>query len=120
MDINVENGDGWTSVVQDTPDNYFAATWSGSVQVTINGSYSFSVQAGYDGGSILYVDGSVVVNVEPLFRRFLPFQTVNGVVNLNAGQHSVLVSFFQNEDYSGISVWWNGPDTGTTWALLQS
>ena len=106
-DIDVENGDGnqyWTSLVQATPHDYFAATWSGNFQVTTGGSYSFA--AGSDDGSIVYIDGSEVVNNDGLH----PFQTVNGVVNLNAGQHSVVVNFFQND----------GPDTGNTWALLQS
>ena len=116
-DIDVENGDGnqyWTSLVQATPHDYFAATWSGNFQVTTGGSYSFA--AGSDDGSIVYIDGSEVVNNDGLHA----FQTVNGVVNLNAGQHSVVVNFFQNEGNAGISVSWNGPDTGNTWALLQS
>ena len=106
-EINVENGDGnqyWTSLVEETPKNYFAAKWSGSFQVATGGLYVFA--AGSDDGSILYIDGSEVVNNDGLHA----FQTVNGVVNLNAGQHSVVVNFFQND----------GPDTGNTWALLQS
>ena len=110
MEINVENGDG----NQYTPNDYFAATWSGSFQVTTGGSYSFA--AGSDDGSILYIDGSEVVNNDGLHA----FQYVENFVSLNAGQHSVVVNFFQNEGNAGISVWWNGPDTGDSWVLLQS
>ena len=97
-----------------TPDFYFAATWTGSFQVVSGGVYLFA--AGSNDGSILSIDGSVVVNNDGIHT----FKTLYGAVGLVPGQHSVSVGFFQNEENSGISIQWSGPDTGGAWSLLQS
>ena len=104
----------WTALVPGTPDFYFAATWTGSFQVVSGGVYQFA--AGSNDGSILSIDGSVVVNNDGIHT----FKTLYGAAGLVPGQHSVSVGFFQNEGFSGISIQWSGPDTGGAWSLLQS
>jgi uncharacterized protein YaiE (UPF0345 family) len=108
--INVPGGNcaqAWRSLIKDTPDNYFAATWTGSIMVETAGQYTFCTSS--DDGSSLWVDGSMVVNNGCVHS----WETKCGPpLTLTAGEHSVYADMFQNKGDLGMLATWSGPDTG--------
>ena len=114
--INIQNGYGnfyWAPLVSGTPENHFAVTWTGSVNVIIGGSYTFCTSS--DDGSTISIGGSVVVTNNGIHG----WLTKCGTVNLSPGLHSAYVDYFQNEFGDGIQATWSGPDTDNTEVLLQ-
>jgi hypothetical protein len=109
--INVPRAKGaqaWRSLVRDTPDNYFAATWMGSITVKVAGRYTFCTSSDSDDGSSLWVDGSLVVSIGVVHSWAQKCSSVR----LIEGQHLVYADMFQNEGASGMLATWSGPDTG--------
>ena len=103
----------WTSLVPGTPNNYFAATFTGFVKITAAGAYSFCLLS--DDGSSLSVDGvAVVQNLE-----FHSYHRVCGIIHLLAGVHSLIVSYYQIEDDAGVLLTYSGPDTSNIEVVLQ-
>lgn len=113
--INIPNG--WESfsflsLVPNTPGNYFAATFTGSLSVVKGGTYTFCTSS--DDGSTLSMDGSVVLDNGGLHG----WQTQCGTVSLSPGPHSAYIDFFQNEGDAGIQATWSGPDTDGATVLI--
>ena len=113
---NIPNDQGneyWTSLVPGTPNNYFAATFTGFVKITTAGEYLLCLLS--DDGSALSVDGVAVV-------QNLNFGSYNrqcGIIHLLAGVHSLIVSYYQIEDDAGVLLTYSGPDTSNIEVVLQ-
>ena len=103
----------WTSLVPGTPNNYFAATFTGFVKITTAGEYLLCLLS--DDGSSLSVDGvAVVQNL-----NFFSYNRQCGKTHLLAGVHSVLVSYFQIAEEAGVLLTYSGPDTSNIEVVLQ-
>ena len=113
---NIPNDQGneyWTSLVPGTPNNYFAATFTGFVKITKAGAYFFCLSS--DDGSSLSVDGETVVHNlnSGVYNR------VCGVIRILAGVHSLIVSYYQIENEAGVLLTYSGPDTSNIEVVLQ-
>lgn len=85
--------DGWT------------ARWTRIVEFTA-GKYTFTVRA--DDGVTVKVDGNVVVT-QP---NFAAGQSFTGSVDLTAGQHTIVVDFYDSQQDANLFVTWD-PQVGT-------
>jgi len=81
----------------------FVLRFSGSIAVAKEGSYTFFTES--DDGSRLYVDGKVVVNNDGLHGM----SEKSGKVQLSAGAHALLVTYFNNGGGEGLNASWQGP-----------
>lgn len=104
MDLN--NG-GATIPAGVGPDNY-QGYYSGMVNITSGGSYTFST--GSDDGSMVWVDGQLVVSNNH-FQGFA-YPQASGSLNLTPGRHSIIVGFYEGGGGDSIRVGINGADTG--------
>ncbi len=82
--------------------NYFLR-FTGSLQVPTNGAYTFYLNS--DDGSMLWVDGALVVtNDGPHAAR-----EISATTNLTAGLHAIQVGYFQNTGGATLELRWAGP-----------
>ena len=81
----------------------FAIRFSGAISVPKQGRYTFYLKS--DDGSCAYVDGVKVVDDDGVH----PPTEKSGAVELSAGDHPILVTFFQNAAGYELSVEWEGP-----------
>jgi uncharacterized protein YjbI with pentapeptide repeats len=89
--------------------NNVAAKWSGFVNISTAGTYTFYSPSG--DGTLLYIDGHQVVNND------LQHTFVDGTstpVTLTAGLHSFMELYEQGNGPAGVRVDYSGPDTGNT------
>ncbi len=110
MDLN--NG-GTTIPAGVGPDNY-QAFYSGMVEITTGGSYAFST--GSDDGSMVWVDGQLVVS-NNRFQGFA-YPQVTGSITLTPGRHSIVVGFYEGGGGDSLRVGINGADTGNVDVFL--
>ncbi|HVS22311.1 MAG TPA: OmpA family protein [Gammaproteobacteria bacterium] len=73
---------------------WFALDYRGSIYVAHAGAYAFRL--GSDDGSILYIDGKPVVNIDGLH----PWWWGKGTANLTEGDHAFRLSYMQGPAYS--------------------
>ena len=88
----------------DTTDS--GAEWTGLLDIATAGSYTFQTTS--DDGSLLYVDGTQIVNDDGSHAM----QTATGSVNLTPGEHVVTVEYVQSGGGAGVIAQYSGPDTG--------
>lgn len=81
----------------------FMLVFKGSIAVPRSGQYDFYIAS--DDGSMLYVDGKVVINHDGLHGM----SEKSGRVNLTAGAHEIVVGYFDNGGGDGLKVSWKGP-----------
>ena len=81
----------------------FALRFTGSILIPKAGKYTFFTRS--DDGSRLYIDGKQVVNNDGLHGM----SEKNGTVNLTAGSHDIIVTYFDNGGGDGLNVTWSGP-----------
>lgn len=86
----------------------FAIRLSTTLTVQAGGNYTFNV--GSDDGSRLYVNGQQVVENDGL----QAFAFDNGSINLAAGQHEIVILFFERGGEQQLQTTIAGPDTGGT------
>jgi|ETNmetMinimDraft_26_1059896.scaffolds.fasta_scaffold04189_4 hypothetical protein len=83
-------------------DNFYVR-WSGKLALGDEGNYSFFIES--DDGSRLTIDGKVVVNnggVHGMVRK-------SGEVKLGAGEHDLLIEFFEAGGGAGCIAGWKPP-----------
>jgi mono/diheme cytochrome c family protein len=84
-------------------ENNFGFRFSGNINIPKDGNYTFFTRS--DDGSMLYIDGKLVVNNNgdhaPEDKR--------GNVQLTAGEHSIVATYYQNGAGFELSVFWRGP-----------
>ena len=83
----------------------FAVWFEGFFEVKQEGRYKFHL--GSDDGSILYIDGGKVVDVDGVH----PHSTKTGQMSLTAGIHKVRVEYFQGGGEWTVEVEFEGPKT---------
>ncbi|MGM0740504.1 MAG: G8 domain-containing protein [Pseudomonadota bacterium] len=96
------------------PTNNFAARYSGELSVEKAGAYTFYLTS--DDGSALYIDGVRVIDNDN------PHGDVLEVVELNLepGDHSIEVRYFENGGEQTLELDWSGPDTDGARATIDA
>ncbi|MEO6135547.1 MAG: PA14 domain-containing protein [Ginsengibacter sp.] len=84
------------------PENY-ALNFNGFIEVPTDGQYTFYTNS--DDGSLLYIDGKLVVNNDGLHGSV----ELSGKVGLKAGKHAISVGFFQGAGAGILNVSYSGP-----------
>jgi hypothetical protein len=87
----------------DSGDN-FAFRFNAELQVPTDGSYTFYLTS--DDGSLLSIDGAVVVDNNGLHAE----TTLPGTVELTAGRHAIVVGYFEATNLATLRVEWEGPN----------
>ena len=91
------------------PADNFSVRWSRTLGFEA-GAYRF--YASCDDGVRILVDGRVVVDAWQ--KQQLP-NTRTGDITLSAGQHTVVVEYFEEGGLAGAHVWWNRQDVLKGW-----
>jgi len=81
----------------------FALRFTGTIHVAKPGKYTFFTKS--DDGSRLYIGKKLVVNNDGLHGM----QERKGAINLPAGPHPLVVTYFDNGGGDGLGVSWKGP-----------
>lgn len=84
----------------------YAVRFETTLNVTTGGTYTFTTTS--DDGSQLFVDGALVVDNDGRHSS----QEQTGDVELNPGEHNVVIIFFENIGSDNLSSTISGPDTG--------
>lgn len=96
------------------------ALWKGLIQIGTAGEYTFNLPS--DDGSLLFIDGRLVVNND--FTHPVPsVQNTNGHIGsiaLTPGYHSIQVKFGQAAGTASAILNYSGPDTGGASVLAGS
>ncbi|HTN77273.1 MAG TPA: PA14 domain-containing protein, partial [Pirellulaceae bacterium] len=82
----------------------FALRFTGMVQVPKSGKYTFYIAS--DDGSRIYVDGKLLVDHDGLHGM----NEKSAAVELTAGPHPLVVTYFDNGGGDGLEVTWSGPN----------
>jgi autotransporter-associated beta strand protein len=91
-------------VVLTSPNDNIAVKWSGKINITNPGAYSFTTSS--DDGSVMFIDGIKVVD----FNRLGGFATsAAGTINLTQGLHDIVIAFYENTGGAGIEARWTPP-----------
>lgn len=81
----------------------FATRQTAAIEVPATGEYSFFTSS--DDGSRLYIDEQLIVNNDGLHGMV----EKSGTMNLEAGLHAIVVTYFDNGGGDGLAVSWSGP-----------
>jgi cytochrome c2 len=84
--------------------DHFALKFSGSINIPRNGKYTFFTTS--DDGSRLYIDSKEVVDNDGIH----PASEKQGDIELSAGEHPIVVTYFQGAADIELKVEWSGPD----------
>jgi hypothetical protein len=76
-------------------DNHFAIRWTGKIKIPKDGAYTFYLES--DDGSRLLIDGKTVVDNGGLHEM----QEQQGNAELKAGEHDLVIDYFENENDGG-------------------
>ena len=91
------------SLAPSQQDDFFAFRFTATLSLDEPGEYTFYTTS--DDGSALFVDGQMIVDNDGAHRS----QERQGSVNLSAGNHEVVVTFFEATGGSSLSVQFDGP-----------
>ncbi len=94
------------NVPQKKQDDRFALRFTGNVSVPKSGNYAFSIAS--DDGSRIYLDDQLLINNDGLHGMVEKSQSVQ----LAAGTHKLVVTYFDNGGGDGLQVTWQGPGFG--------
>ncbi|MFO0816439.1 MAG: PVC-type heme-binding CxxCH protein [Pirellulales bacterium] len=81
----------------------FALRFTGLIQVPQTGKYTFYIAS--DDGSRVYVDGKLLIDND----RLQGMTEMRGEIELSAGPHPLVVTYFDNGGGDGLEVSWSGP-----------
>ena len=84
-------------------ENFFAR-WSGTLRVPKAGKYTFYTAS--DDGSRLLINGKQIVNNGGPHEM----QEVGGEIELTAGEHPIVVEYYDIGSHAGLKLSWAGPD----------
>ena len=83
----------------------FVVRFTNSITITTAGNYTF--YSGSDDGSVLYLNGQIVVNNDGLHS----YQEKSGAIALAAGVYTLQVDFMEHTGQENLNVSYLGPDT---------
>jgi Ca2+-binding RTX toxin-like protein len=86
-------------------DDYFAAQYSGFVQIETAGDYTFFLTS--DDGAVLSLEGTRIIDNDGLHAA----QEEQTTLFLEAGEHEIDLRYFENAGLQVLELDWSGPDT---------
>ncbi|MCO6454487.1 MAG: hypothetical protein J5I93_04145 [Pirellulaceae bacterium] len=89
-----------------------AASWSGKIQITSGGTYTFTTRS--DDGSVLFINGQPVVNNN----KSQGATNRSGSVMLAPGLHDIAVGYYQGTGGAAMQASYAGPDTGSARVII--
>ncbi|MBO9436727.1 hypothetical protein J7394_21165, partial [Ruegeria sp. R13_0] len=101
LDTELSLGSLWA----DGPSDYFAARYTGQLNVEAGGTYTLYLTS--DDGSALYIDGQRVINNDGLHST----RELAVTLNLAAGVHDIEVQYFDAAVHATLQLEWEGPDS---------
>jgi len=84
-------------------EDFFALEFDGTLQLSEGGTFNFRTAS--DDGSWVYVDGEEVVDNS----GFHPVVSNEGSIDLEPGDHSVRIVYFEHSGGNELEVFWSGP-----------
>ncbi len=90
-------------VPQRTEDDGFALRFTARLSVPETGKYTFTTTS--DDGSRLYINDRLIVDNDGLHGM----RAQSGTIDLTAGLHKIVVTYFDNGGGDGLEVTWSGP-----------
>ena len=84
-------------------EEYFGFRYRGFIKIPVTGVYKFYTDS--DDGSRLFIGDKIVVDNDGLHGSFEKM----GVIPLEAGYHSITVTFFEKSGGDKLDVFWSGP-----------
>ena len=97
-----------TTIVMDQPvlktRDAFALMFTGHIAIDKPGKYTFFINS--DDGSRFYLDGELLIDNDGLHGMV----EKQGTVQLTAGLHAIIATYFDNGGGDGLTMSWNGPD----------
>uniref|UniRef100_A0A7S0EYP9 PA14 domain-containing protein n=1 Tax=Hanusia phi TaxID=3032 RepID=A0A7S0EYP9_9CRYP len=112
--IDFHDLEDFRSAVPNTPSYNYVWAIYGNLDVQKAGTYTFCTIS--DDGSLMYVDGRLVVNNDGLHGA----QESCGGISLSAGTHAMFLPGFQHYGAAYMSAHYYGPDTGRVKRYLRS
>jgi len=91
------------NVPQKKQDDRFALRFTGSINAPRTGRYTFFATS--DDGSRIYINNKLLVNNDGLHGMI----EKSAAINLNAGSHPLVVTYFDNGGGDGLKIQWQGP-----------
>eukprot|EP00971_Amphidinium_carterae_P060784 1202962-Amphidinium_carterae.1 len=96
-------GSNWAGL---TAGDYFAARWTGGIEITTGGEYEFYIES--DDGSLFKIDGvNLIDNDYPH-----GMATEDGEIDLAPGIHNIEILMWERSGGAGMIFSYEGPDTG--------
>ena len=95
--------DGFATFVPGGAKDAFATRQTAGLAVPASGRYVFTITS--DDGSRLYLDGKLLINNDGLHGMVAK----SGAVELIAGVHEIVVTYFDNGGGDGLVIQWEGP-----------
>jgi len=92
------------NVPQRKESDAFALRFTGMIQIPKTGKYTFYIAS--DDGSRVYIDDKLLINND----RLQGMTEQSAAVELAAGAHPIVVTYFDNGGGDGLEVAWSGPD----------
>jgi PA14 domain-containing protein len=84
-------------------DDYFALRYTGKIEIEKADRYTFFLDS--DDGSLLLIDGTVVVNNDGRHTR----KKLSGSIDLTAGSHDIEVHYFEYFGFNVLNLSWARP-----------
>jgi putative heme-binding domain-containing protein len=95
------------AIVMDVPQRKqaddFALRFTGIIHVPTSGKYTFSIAS--DDGSRIYLDDKILIDNDGLHGM----SEKSSTIDLQAGSHPLIVTYFDNGGGDGLQVAWSGP-----------
>jgi len=109
--------DGWGGVEERF---YFAARWSGEIQIVKAGIYTFNLRS--DDGSVLELDGTALIgkHSHPSWDEHVWLDQAEHWRYLESGEHSLKVLYFNSVLHAGVILQYMGPDTEGRWMTVPA
>ena len=92
------------NVPQRERNDEYALRFSGTIQIAESGKYTFFISS--DDGSRIYIDDKMLSNND----RLQGMREMQEAIDLTAGMHSIVVTYFNGSGGSGLEVSWAGPN----------
>jgi hypothetical protein len=112
--IRFSNLNDFRSVIPETPSANYEWAIYGNLKIETAGDYRFCTTS--DDGSILYVDGTLVLNNDAIHGA----QQVCGHITLDSSMHTMYIPGFQHGGAAYMRAMYQGPDTGGVLRYLRS
>ena len=96
-------------IVNQNGAQWFEGYYSGMLDISSTGGGTYTFQTGSDDGSMVWIDGQMVVN-NNAFQGF-GYPQKSGTISLTPGMHNIVVGYYQGTGGYALEAGISGPDT---------